>query len=432
MHVRYSGVCCGMRVFWLLWLLLLWGCARDSAESRATAGQASVQPAASSVMAEPQWYQAKFTEPCGRALLALELAGQAPLEVQVVGAKNPINELRYPVLLGTKLRVSGYLTGEQHDDDHCGSYPVFHVVAYQPAGEVTRLVSVHSIDPQFQHYSSGLPRDKFAPQDFTNFQGDIRLIDSDSCRPRKFGCERALFAVNDADGSKYCCSLVQTPQETARTHLKGRQFEVTQASEEYDFRIALASDCDDSAFLPGECARKGSVSVLKKGTSEVLQSLEQSEIWMQFEDSGELMLNSAGMYEYQGTINVGDFNFDGHEDFAVQADQTGAYGGPTFAVYLYRPSTTRFVRSKVLSELTQENLGFFDVDPAKKQITAFSKSGCCIHWSHTYEMRGERPMLVGRWHSQLMRNDIWVETEQHLANGRWVTSIKTHPDEPDP
>ncbi|MEZ4372591.1 MAG: FG-GAP repeat protein [Polyangiaceae bacterium] len=417
---------------WLLSLMLLPGCARDAGapEATGTAGKGAAQPATSSAMAEPQWYQAKFSEPCGRALLALERTGEPPLEVQVVGEKNPITELRYPVLLGTKLRVSGYLTGEQHDDDHCGSYPVFHVIAYEPAGRVTRLVSVHSIDPQFQQYTFGFPRDKFVPQDFAKFQGEIRLIAGDSCKPRKFGCEQALFAVNDADGSKLCCSLVQTPQEIARTHLKGRQFEVTKASEQHDFRIALDSDCDDSAFIPGECARKGSVSVLKKGTSEVLQRLEQSEIWMQFEDSGELMLNSAELYEYQGTINVGDFNFDGREDFAVQADQSGAYGGPTFAVYLYRASTKRFVHSKVMSRFTQENLGFFDVDPARKQITTFSKSGCCTHWSHTYEMRGERPMLVGRWYQELADNAGWIDTEQRLVKGRWVTSIKTRPEEP--
>ncbi len=421
-----------MRVSWCLPLLLLPGCARDvdAPLIQGPGGQAADQASARSVVAEPHWYQAKFTEPCGRALLTLEREGTAPLEVQVVGTRNPISELRYPVLLGTKLRVSGYLTGEQHDDDHCGSYPVFHVVGYEPAGQVTRLLSVHSIDPQFQQYAHGLPRDKFVPQDFVNFRGEIRLVDGDSCKTRNFGCEPPLLAVNDADGSEYCCSLVQTPREIARTRLKGRQFLIANASEHYDFRIALDSDCDDSAFLPGECARKGRISVLKKGTSEVLETLEQGEIWMQFEDSGELIVNSAEMYEYQGTINVGDFNFDGHEDFAVQADQSGAYGGPTFEVYLYRASAKRFTHSRVLSKLTQENLGFFAVDPGSKRITAFSKSGCCTHWSHTYEMRGERPMLVGRWYQELTDSVGWIDTEQRLVNGRWVTSIKTRPEEP--
>ena len=51
-------------------------------------------------------------------------------------------------------------------------------------------------------------------------------------------------------------------------------------------------------------------------------------------DSGEARVNTAQLYDYQGTIVVDDYNFDGREDLAAQTGQDGPYGGPTFSIFL--------------------------------------------------------------------------------------------------
>lgn len=47
-------------------------------------------------------------------------------------------------------------------------------------------------------------------------------------------------------------------------------------------------------------------------------------VFLSRSDSGEPLVNSAQLHEYQGVINVGDFNFDGAEDFAVQNGNRGS------------------------------------------------------------------------------------------------------------
>jgi hypothetical protein len=85
-------------------------------------------------------------------------------------------------------------------------------------------------------------------------------------------------------------------------------------------------------------------------------------------DNGKPLVNTARLYDLQGVINVADFDFDGHADFAVQNGNDGPYGGPTYSVYLYDNASKQFVLSDELSTLTSETLGMFQVDAKRKRL----------------------------------------------------------------
>ncbi len=93
-------------------------------------------------------------------------------------------------------------------------------------------------------------------------------------------------------------------------------------------------------------------------------------------------------------LEIGDFDFDGHPDFAVPHDDTGPYGSGTFKVFVFHPSNGTFQPSPGLSALTQEYIGMFEVDPSRKVLMASSKSGCCIHWESKFAVVNSVPKLL--------------------------------------
>ena len=85
------------------------------------------------------------------------------------------------------------------------------------------------------------------------------------------------------------------------------------ASARYDFVLRFAAppcqvpeQSDDMT-----CEGPGVVEVRRKGESSPLQVLALDNIFASFPDGQLPWVNSARRYEYQGVINVGDFNFDG-------------------------------------------------------------------------------------------------------------------------
>jgi hypothetical protein len=153
---------------------------------------------------------------------------------------------------------------------------------------------------------------------------------------------------------------------------------------------------------------------------------------MSYASSGEPLVNAAPLYDTQGVLQVGDFDFDGRDDFAVQVGNDGPYGGPTFDVYLDSPLQGRFVRSEALSELTRTKLGMFLVDPGRKHLLTFAKSGCCWHETGVYEVARGTPVLVGSLTEDATATESpeVVVTESRLAGGRWRRTVERHPLDP--
>ncbi len=179
------------------------------------------------------------------------------------------------------------------------------------------------------------------------------------------------------------------------------------------------------------CAGPAMLHVLTKDGAEV-QSLDLDEAWVTFDDAGApLVKRGAGaVHDRQGTIIVGDFDFDGQEDFAVQVGQNGSYGGPTFAVFLASAGRPRFVRSEPLSRLTEETLGFFQVDAAKHRLGTASKSGCCFHVFEEHEVVHGAPRVVERVTEDGTGSDGFVVvTEERRVGGRWHKETRRVPEE---
>lgn len=179
----------------------------------------------------------------------------------------------------------------------------------------------------------------------------------------------------------------------------GDTLRLDQASSRYDFLLALDEPCSEQT-----CEGSGSLVVLHKATAKPLQVIGLPGVFLSRSDSGEPLVNSARLYEYQGVINVDDFNFDGVEDFAVQNGNRGSYGGPSYDVFLYDQHRQAFRYARAMSELIASTLGFFSVDAQAQRLETFAKSGCCWHRSSRYRVVHNVPQEVWR-----MTEDATIE-----------------------
>ena len=163
-----------------------------------------------------------------------------------------------------------------------------------------------------------------------------------------------------------------------------RVVRIDNASTQYSFQLTFVKQCCEG---PADLVVAG-----KNGASTQTMHLDNAEVHA---EDGKAVVNSTELYGAPGTIDVGDFNFDGREDFAVLSGEDGPYGGPTFTVYLASPSG-QFVLSPELGKLTQENLGMFQVDAKKKRLITFAKSGCCFHVMEELAVVHDKPAVVYR------------------------------------
>lgn len=200
--------------------------------------------------------------------------------------------------------------------------------------------------------------------------------------------------------------------------------QLNEASAQFDFSLALDEPCADTS-----CEGSGRLAVLKKGSSKPLQVIALPGVFLSRRADGQPLVNSAQLYAYQGVVNVGDFNFDGAEDFAVQNGNRGSYGGPSYDVFLYEPRVRAFRYSRALSALIESTLGFFAVDEKAKRLETFAKSGCCWHQQERYKVSNNRPVAVWRFtEDATVQGDVVLLTTEELIDGNWqVTESKTLP-----
>lgn len=94
------------------------------------------------------------------------------------------------------------------------------------------------------------------------------------------------------------------------------------------------------------------------------------------------------------TFTLSDVNGDGPDDLVIWSGREGAYGGPSFDVYIFDAAASRFQFNQPFSDLTVGYLGLFSVDG--KEIKTASKSGCCIHVRETYTAEDGEPRIIER------------------------------------
>lgn len=208
--------------------------------------------------------------------------------------------------------------------------------------------------------------------------------------------------------------LLELPSEAKA--LEAQDFlHLDKASTTYDFRLALDEPCDEQY-----CESSGKLAILAKGGSKPLQVISLPGIYIARDEGGQPLVNSTRLYDYQGVINVADFNFDGHEDFAVQNGNHGSYGGPSYDVFLYDTKHQAFRHSQAMTMLIASTLGFFDVDAQSQRLQTLAKSGCCWHRTSRYRVEGNTPVEVWRstdGASQHMSG--YVREVEELRNGKW-------------
>ena len=231
-------------------------------------------------------------------------------------------------------------------------------------------------------------------------------------------CVRAAFAqrINELDSEGKALPPVAA------------EFKITNASKLYDFVIRIHAekpdDLNDYREGPGE------VLVFHKADSFPIQTIFMDNIFASLDDKGTPLVNATRLNADQGVINVGDFNFDGHEDLAVQNGNEGAYGQPSYSVFLFVPARGIFQRSEALSALTNESLGMFQIDGKNRHLVTFSRSGCCHHETVEYAVSNNLPVPVSRVIEDGTRepNSVVVSHETYV-NGKWQGTTERAPTE---
>ena len=213
---------------------------------------------------------------------------------------------------------------------------------------------------------------------------------------------------------------------SADAPVDGPTFRITKAAKQYDFVLRMLRACDDASA----CEGPGQLLIYGKGQGKPMQTINLPNVFVALQESGGgPLVNSARRYDYQGVLNVGDFNFDGHEDFGIQTGNEGSYGGPSYDVYLFDPKTGGFVFNDAMTGLILETLGFFEVDAAHQRIRAFAKSGCCYHEETTYRVEHDMPVAVARHIEDALSTggEKMEVTDEVLVNGKWRRKVHYEP-----
>ena len=191
-------------------------------------------------------------------------------------------------------------------------------------------------------------------------------------------------------------------------------FEIKNASKHY--AVKITTECSQSA-----CDGQAKIDLHPKNKTRKVQRFSSDDLSMDLDENFKPSVNVVQLYGEQSAVIFADFNFDGSEDMAIRNGNYGAYGGPTYDVYVFHQTKNKFVLSQELSTLTHENLGMFQIDPQRKRIITFNKSGCCYHIRSEY---GVIPKQGLRLVKEFIEDATAVEgkvkvVERTLNRGRW-------------
>jgi uncharacterized protein len=211
------------------------------------------------------------------------------------------------------------------------------------------------------------------------------------------------------------------------TPVEGPTYRLTKIAKQHDFVLRLLEACeapDDES--DSTCEGPAQLLIYGKGNARLQQTINLTNVYLTLPKGARgPLVNSARMYDYQGVINVGDFNFDGNEDFGIQTGNEGSYGGPSYAIFLFSPEKGRFEYNDALSGLIAETLGFFDVDTRHQLIRTSGKSGCCYHENTAYRIDHDVPVPVERHIEDALNSDNGKMkiTDEKLVNGKWQSKV---------
>ncbi len=197
-------------------------------------------------------------------------------------------------------------------------------------------------------------------------------------------------------------------------------FLLKKASKNFDVKIRIA-DCEDD-----KCEGKATVYILKKNKTQILQTIQMPNLYLELGDDKKPTANIIELYANNSGVVFEDFNFDGAEDLALRNGNDASYGGPSYDVLLFSKASGKFIKNRILTRLTSESLGLFTADKKGKTLETFDKSGCCWHQTTRYRVVNNRPVKVYVFTEDAQGGDgsrVRLTTET-LVKGRWKKTTK--------
>lgn len=189
-------------------------------------------------------------------------------------------------------------------------------------------------------------------------------------------------------------------------------------SNEYNAKLFVA-DCNN-----GHCEGKSTIMLYDKISGEEIQTFSSIDLNFSLTDKQDARIGWIDLGKYQSPLIFGDFNFDGVEDLAIRNGNNGAYASPSYDVYL-SSKNRKFVLDKNFTKLASENLGMFNIDRKKKQISVEEKSGCCYHKTTSYTVDAKKGLteVASVIEDSSIGDDVTVIT-QKLIGGKMQKTIQ--------
>lgn len=204
---------------------------------------------------------------------------------------------------------------------------------------------------------------------------------------------------------------------------------INSASKQWDFVLSVAGCTPDSSYPT--CEGPGMLDIFAKNSGKLVQHIPAENIFIELDEQGKATTNLIEMYgDNNSGLVIDDINFDGQDDIALRTGNEGAYGGPSYHIFLYHPESKTFVENTALTQLGSENLGLFGVDPKTKTLTTFTKSGCCWHQSSVWKIDNNQPVLIEEVTEAAEINTdppTLLITTRKWVNGEWQTTEEREP-----
>ncbi|KHS88502.1 lysozyme inhibitor LprI family protein [Pectobacterium brasiliense] len=251
------------------------------------------------------------------------------------------------------------------------------------------------------------------------YQGYVKKED----KTQALQAQRAWLAERDRCKDDVCLgnamvSRIQTLSGSENISL------ITKASDQWDFVLGVAK-CNLDPSYP-TCEGPGTLDIFKKGNGELFQRITMENMFIELNKKGETTVNLVEVYgENNSGLVIDDANFDHHADIILRNGNNGAYGGPSYDVYLFDVAKQQFTLNAPLTELASSNLGLFEIDDKRKTITTSTKSGCCWHQSSTYQIANNKPVLIAETTEEYSEEKkAMVATTRELVGGKWNVKEK--------
>lgn len=175
-----------------------------------------------------------------------------------------------------------------------------------------------------------------------------------------------------------------------------------------------------------ECSGEARVQLLEKERNRAVQTFTTKHMVLLLDSNRQKGDKQAVPAEGQHPVIFDDFNFDGEEDVAIRNGNNGNNGSASYDVYLYNPGRKAFTPDKGLTRLASENLGMFETDRRRRQLTVRQKEGCCRHTTIVYGMNtaGKLVKVEEVTEDTTGGGDMVTVTTSQLVNGKMKKTIK--------